>query len=83
MTIYKHPTAAATERVTTKAEWIVLYRQLKAARAFWKRPRPSVCGAAWIADYGPLPCDRPHGHEARGDGHRTYGSQGVIEWREL
>lgn len=38
------------------------------------------CGASWVSDYGPLPCDRPKGHRDR---HRTYGSQGAILWREL
>jgi hypothetical protein len=68
-------------RVTTKDEWLVSLRQLTAVRAFWKLgDRSHVCGDAWIADYGPLPCDKPRGHT---DDHRCYGSQGPITWRTL
>jgi len=69
-----------SERELTKQEWVVSLRQLLALRRFWKRDRTTVCGAAWIADYGPLPCDRAHGHAEM---HRAYGSQGPIEWRTL
>jgi hypothetical protein len=43
-------------------------------------PDASVCGATWLADYGPLPCDRPAGHT---EPHRCYGSQGPIQWRHV
>jgi len=67
----------------TKGEWVVLSHQLDALRAFWglhvtmPNERSAVCGASWIADYGPLPCDKPQGHDGQ---HRCYGSQGPIEF---
>lgn len=61
----------------TRSEWEVLSSQLDALRVFWRNDRSEVCGVAWVADYGPLPCDRPRGHEGL---HRCYGSQGAIDF---
>ena len=61
---------ADAARALTKQEWIVSLRQLLSLRAFWKRTRSTVFGEAWIADYGPLPCDRPHGHDGPRGGAR-------------
>jgi hypothetical protein len=66
----------------TKEDWMAMRGQLDATREFWRyrmaqRERPSLCAAWWIADYGPLWCTLPHGHDGR---HLTFGAQGSIEF---
>ena len=56
--------------------------QLDAIREFWRyrmaQPkRPILCATWWLADYGPLWCTLPPGHDGP---HLTFGSQGRIEF---
>lgn len=70
--------------VFSVGDWTTLYGQRRAMRGFWRMhllsraAHPQPCGEAWIADYGPLPCALPQGHDGP---HRCYGSRGPIDFR--